>query len=155
MQVRGTGAINAAIDLFDIGVMAGVKDALSKIKRRKDYARQWGGGSSSENSPSKHALETDHTSLLGGSLIFDKTGTMVVLHGRVICRRVVHMDGDGDQEDKQGKEVTGSRGILSRSRVSPKKGEVEELKLESEDECEMQQEDKNLMCLVEWLPEGM
>ena len=105
-----------SIDLFDIGVMAGVKDALSKIKRRKDFARN---------------TSRDFEPNMGKELVFDKSGTMVVLEGRIICRKYA----DSSKSD-------------SPSRRS-------KTKTKERDEKDVSDVEDNTVCLVEYLPKGM
>ena len=125
-----------AIDLFDIGVMAGVKDALSKIKRRKDYARLCNDskGIGYENGDAKKK-----TIAKSGDLIFDRTGTMLVLQAKIICRKLVK---DASSEPST---------IDSNSGKSRKNMEG----IEDREDNDSHRIEEKTMCLVQYLPSGM
>ena len=126
-----------AIDLFDIGTMAGVKDALSKIKRRKDFERL---GLESRGNALNDVLE-DKKNKAGDNLIFDRSGTMIILQGKVVCKRLLAKENDASNDimNKKGKEEDDTK-----AKNKEEDGQEEGADVKEE-----------MMCLVEWLPRGM
>ncbi len=126
-----------AIDLFDIGVMAGVKDALSKIKRRKDYARLCNDSKAIgyENGDAKKKSIAK-----SGDLIFDRTGTMLVLQAKIICRKLVK---------NTSSEPSTNNSNSGKSTKNNMEG------IEDREDNDSHRIEEKTMCLVQYLPSGM
>ncbi len=118
--------------------MAGVKDALSKIKRRKDYARlcydSKAIGYENGDAKKKGGAKT-------GDLIFDRTGTILVLQAKIICRKLA--------TDKSSDPSTNNSNSGTNKSTNNMEG------LEDREDNESRRIEEKTMCLVQYLPSGM